>query len=187
MASTGPSDAELLGDRTAPAESFSLFYRRHARAVLAYCARQGLSAHDAADATADVFVAALAGRYRFVPTEDGVATPWLYGIASNVVNGRRRRSARERAAHQELREQPFALTERDIAEYAELRAEVNEALDAIKDLPEPQRSAVIGRHIDGTDYALIAQRDGVSEQVVRQRVSRALAALRARMGGRTDA
>lgn len=187
MASPGPSDAALLGDRDAPAESFSLFYRRHARAVLAYCARQGLSAQDAADATADVFVAALAGRYRFVPTDDGSATPWLYGIASNVVNGRRRRSARERAAHQQLREQPFALTERDIADYAELRAELNETLDAIKELPEPQRSAVLGRHVDGHDYAVLAEREGVSEQVVRQRVSRALAVVRARIGGRTDA
>lgn len=184
MASPSPSDAALLRDRTTPADSFSLFYRRHSRGVLAFCARQGLSAQDAADATSDIFVAALAGRYRFVDTGDGTATPWLYGIASNVLLGRHRRSSRERALHEQLTDGPITLTERDIAEYAELRSEVTEALEAIKELPEPQRAAVLGRHLEDADYVELAERHGVSEQVVRQRVSRALSTVRARMGNR---
>lgn len=184
MASPSPSDAALLRDRTTPADTFSLFYRRHSRGVLAFCARQGLSAQDAADATADIFVAALTGRYRFVDTGDGSATPWLYGIASNVVMGRHRKSARERSAHEQLGMRPIRLSERDIADYAELRSEVTEALEAIKDLPEPQRAAVLGRHLEDADYVELAERHGVSEQVVRQRVSRALSTVRARMGSR---
>ncbi len=184
MASPSPSDAALLRDRTNPADSFSLFYRRHSRGVLAFCARQGLSAQDAADATSDIFVAALTGRYRFVDTGDGTATPWLYGIASNVLLGRHRKSARERAAHAQLDARPIQLSERDIADYAELRSEVADALEAIRELPEAQRAAVIGRHLEDADYVELAERHGVSEQVVRQRVSRALSTVRDRMSSR---
>lgn len=180
----GPTDAALLSDRNRPADSFSVFYRRHANGVLAYCARQGLSAQDAADATSDIFIAALTGRYRFVDEHDGSATRWLYGIASNVLHGRHRKSSRERATHEQLTARPVELTERDIAEYAELRSDVAEALDAIKDLPEPQRAAVLGRHLEHAEYVELAERHGVSEQVVRQRVSRALSTVRARLGQR---
>lgn len=184
MASTsGQTDAALLGDRDHPAESFSLFYRRHSHGVLAYCASQGLNAQDAADATADIFVAALTSRYRFVDEHDGSATRWLYGISSNILLGRHRKTSRERAAHEHLSQRPVALTDRDVAEYAELRSEVAAALELIRDLPEPQRSAVLERHLEHAEYVEIAARQGVSEQVVRQRVSRALSTVRARLGG----
>lgn len=184
MASTpGPTDAALLRDRDHPADSFSLFYRRHSRGVLAFCARQGLSAQDAADATADIFVAALTSRYRFVDEHEGSATRWLYGIASNILLGRHRKTTRERAAHEHLSLRPVELTERDVAEYAELKSDVTAALEAIRELPEPQRSAVLERHLEHAEYVEIAERQGVSEQVVRQRVSRALSTVRARLGG----
>lgn len=185
MASPGPSDAALLRDRLTPAESFSQFYRRHSRGVLAFCARQGLSAHDAADVTADVFVAALAGRHRFDAALGESATAWLYTITTNILAGRHRRTGRERAAHARLRERPIDLTERDVADYAELRAEVEAALAAIADLPADQRAAVVGRHLGDADYIELAERHGVSEQVVRQRVSRALSTVRDRMGSRS--
>lgn len=184
MASPGPSDAALLRDRLNPGDSFSSFYRRHSRGVLAFCARQGLSAQDAADVTADIFVAALCSRYKFDPERGESATPWLYTIATNILAGRHRKSTRERAAHERLRSVPIDLTERDVADYAELKAEVDHALSLIEDLPETQRAAVLGRHLDDADYVELAEREGVSEQVVRQRVSRALSTVRERMGSR---
>ena len=182
MAPLGLTDAALLGDRDDPGSSFAEFYRRHARGVLAFCARQGLPAQDAADATSDIFVAALTSRYRFADDHAGSAAPWLYGIASNVLLGRHRKSSRERAAHERLTRLPLELTERDHAEYAELKEEVAEALEAIRDLPEPQRAAVLGRHLEDAEYVELAERLGVTEQVVRQRVSRALATVRGRLG-----
>lgn len=177
------SDAALLADRADPAESFSRFYRRHSRAILALCARRGLSPHDAADAAADIFVAALAGRYRFSPGVDPhqSAVPWLYGIAANVLNGRHRRTAREQAAHDRL--ERLHLSEPDVAEYLELRDQVDAALAAIAELPPEQRSAVLGRHLEDAAYVELAERHGVSEQAMRQRVSRALGTVRRRMGG----
>jgi RNA polymerase sigma factor (sigma-70 family) len=178
---SGPTDAELLGDRAAPSETFSVFYRRHVRGVLAYCARQGLSGHDAADATADVFVAALTNRHKFDPSRGELATPWLYAIATNVMAGRHRKNARERAAHERLHADPIVITDRDLQDYAELKDEVNRALSAVNQLPRDERAAVIGRYLSDAEYCALAEEAGISEQAVRKRVSRALSSLRRRL------
>ncbi|MDO9353276.1 MAG: RNA polymerase sigma factor [Solirubrobacteraceae bacterium] len=181
MASPGPSDAVLLSDRLDPAESFSTFYRRHARGMVTYCASQGLSAQDAADLTSEIFIAALTGRYRFDPSLGESATPWLYAIATNLLSGRHRKNNRERAAYERIGQDPVALTDRDLAEFAELRDDVERALGHIADLPESQRAAVVSRHLKHSEYLEIAQSQGVTEQVARQRVSRALLRIRSRM------
>lgn len=185
MASPGPSDAALLSDRLDPAESFSAFYRRYSRDILSFCASQGLSAHDAADLTSDVFIVALTARYKFDAKRGEEARPWLFTIAANLVAGTHRRNRRERAAHERLRQGPIVLTERDLADYAELREEVDSALGHIAELPPEQRAAIVGRHVADVEYHEIARQEGVSEQVVRQRVSRALTTVRERMGSRS--
>ena len=48
----------------------------------------------------------------------------------------------------------------------------------LQDLPADQRTAVLARIVDEGEYADIAVTQGVSEAVVRQRVSRGLAGLR---------
>lgn len=181
VASPGPTDAALLGDLARPADTFSVFYRRHARGVLAFCARQGLSAADAADATADTFVAALTSRHRFADDHAGSAMAWLYGIASHVVIGRHHRSARERGTHEQLQLHPSVPTDADVADYADLRDAAARALAHIDELPAPQRDAVLQRHLGNATYPELAERHGISEQVARQRVSRALATVRERM------
>ncbi len=183
MAAPGPSDAALLSDRLDPAESFSAFYRRHARGVLTFCASKGLSAHDAADLTSEIFIVALCARYRFDVALGQSAAPWLYSIASNVLAGTHRKNSRERAAHARLQAERTDLTERDLAEYTELREDVERALGHIAELPVAQRAAIVGRHLEDSEYVEIAHQEGVSEQVVRQRVSRALTTVRERMGG----
>jgi DNA-directed RNA polymerase specialized sigma24 family protein len=50
-------------------------------------------------------------------------------------------------------------------------------------LPADQRDAVLARVLDEQDYAEIATRTRTSESVVRKRVSRGLAGLRARLEG----
>jgi RNA polymerase sigma-70 factor (ECF subfamily) len=181
VAPPGPSDAALLSDRLEPAESFSTFYRRHARGMVTYCASQGLSAEDAADLTSEVFIAALCGRYRFDPSLGSSATGWLYSIATNLLANTHRRTARERAANQRFEHEPVALTERDHTDYAELKEAVERALGHIAELPASQRAAVVSRHLNHSEYLEIAESQGVTEQVARQRVSRALARVRRRM------
>jgi RNA polymerase sigma factor (sigma-70 family) len=50
--------------------------------------------------------------------------------------------------------------------------------EALANLPESQREAVLRRVLAEQEYPEIAEHVGCSEQVVRQRVSRGLAALR---------
>jgi RNA polymerase sigma-70 factor (ECF subfamily) len=51
-------------------------------------------------------------------------------------------------------------------------------------LAEDQRTAIRAHIVEERPYAEIAARERVSEAVVRKRVSRGLAAVRARMGAR---
>jgi DNA-directed RNA polymerase specialized sigma24 family protein len=57
------------------------------------------------------------------------------------------------------------------------------AVEAMEELPRDQRAALTARLVDERAYGEIAGAEGVSEAVVRQRVSRGLAGLRRRMKG----
>ncbi|HEX4109290.1 MAG TPA: RNA polymerase sigma factor [Solirubrobacteraceae bacterium] len=165
-------DAALLADRRRPDASFSVFYRRHVETVLALCARAGLDAAAAADVTAETFTAALLSRRRHRP-EAGAPRAWLLGIAAHKLADHGRRAARERRARRRLPLAPIALTERDVADY--------EALRALAQLPTGQREAVFARVVQDHDYATIGRDLQISETTARQRVSRGLAMLRARL------
>jgi RNA polymerase sigma factor (sigma-70 family) len=65
----------------------------------------------------------------------------------------------------------------DALERVELRASVD-VRRLLATLPASQREAVVRRVLADESYAVIADEIGCSEQVVRQRVSRGLAALR---------
>lgn len=183
MPDTAPShDAELLADVAAPAETFAEFYRLHVDGLLKWCAQRGLSASDAADVTAETFIVALYRRAEFEGSlsPNGSAEPWLQRIAFNIVARRHRSSERERRAHRRWAESFGSLTERDAAEYAALREQARETLEWVAGLVPAQHQALIGREIHGKPYPQLADELSVSEETVRQRVSRAIAVLRQR-------
>jgi RNA polymerase sigma factor (sigma-70 family) len=134
----------------------------------------------AADLTAETFAAALVARRRYDPTRGAPAT-WLYGIAANKLNDWRRRGYAEERARRRLGMEPIALSEADVLELKRLSAEVT-LVDLLEELPGDQREALRARLLDERDYAEIAGEAGVSEAVVRKRVSRGLAGLRGRLG-----
>jgi RNA polymerase sigma factor (sigma-70 family) len=168
------TDAELLAARDESGEAFACFYRRHVDAVLRTFARQGLSAAEAADLTAETFAAALLSRHRYRP-EAGPARAWLLGIAKHKHADSVRRRVRDRRTQDRLVWEPIELTERDLADYDGL------AVEALAELPEGQRAAVHSRVVEGEAYASIARRLGLTETAARRRVSRGLAVLRARL------
>jgi DNA-directed RNA polymerase specialized sigma24 family protein len=53
------NDARLLSDRAQPDESFAIFYRRHAEAIVRFAASRGLGADEAADVVSDTFTKSL--------------------------------------------------------------------------------------------------------------------------------
>lgn len=176
----GASDAELLaGD---DADAFAEFYRRHARRLAGYLMRATGDPEAAADLTAETFAAALMARARYRPERSAPAT-WLYGIAGHKLSDWRRRGYAEERARKRLRMEPVALTDEDVRELEQLAGEIG-AVAHLEDLSAEQRTAVRARLVDERGYEEIAGVAGVSEAVVRQRVSRGLANLRKRIGER---
>jgi RNA polymerase sigma-70 factor, ECF subfamily len=71
------------------------------------------------------------------------------------------------------------VTEDDVARI-DAMAEAAVMVELVQELPEDQRAAVLARVVDEREYPEIAVGQGVSQAVVRQRVSRGLAGLRRR-------
>lgn len=104
---------------------------------------------------------------------------WLLGVvrrmARDTLRARRRRLAREqRVARQEARA--------DAEDVVERSAQLERLLRAVRELGEPQRSAMLLRYLDGHTTAEIAAATGVSEAVVRKRLTRAREHLRLTLG-----
>jgi RNA polymerase sigma-70 factor (ECF subfamily) len=171
------SDAQLLRLTARDPDAFGAFYRRHVVAVLAYARRRTGSAELALDLTAEVFAAALEASSRYRPGPDG-AGPWLYGIARNKLAGSIRRGQIEDRARRRLGMQRIEPTDAGLASIDEAAED-----DLLDGLPPDQRDAVRQRVLEELEYDEIAARLRCSPQVVRKRVSRGLAALRARMEG----
>jgi RNA polymerase sigma-70 factor, ECF subfamily len=174
------SDEDLLAGRD-PA-SFELFYTRHVDGVLGFFARRTRDAELAADLTAETFAAALVGRRRF-RAQAGAASAWLFGIAMNKLADAQRRGYAERRACRRLGMERLELSDEDIARIDAL-GEDSTAGALLELLADDQRRAVHAHVVEERSYAEIAAREHVSEAVVRKRVSRGLAAVRARMGAR---
>ena len=173
------SDEQLLAGRD-PA-SFELFYIRHVDGVLGFFARRTRDAELAADLTAETFAAALLGRRRFRP-EAGAASAWLFGIAMNKLADAQRRGYAERRACRRLGMERLELSDDDVVRIDSLGEDSASAL--LELLGAEQRNAIRAHVVEEQSYAEIAAREQVSEAVVRKRVSRGLAAVRARIGAR---
>lgn len=182
------NDAELLAaSARGDADAFAAFYRRHLPTVVGYCLRSTGNREVAADLAAEVFASALEASDRYEPRYDS-ASAWLHGIARNKLLDSYRRGRVEDATRRRLGFQPVPLEDRDLERVVELADQ--DVLALVDELPPEQAVAVRGRVIGDRDYAEMAIELGCSESVVRKRVSRGLARLRARLtesiGGGTE-
>ena len=171
-------DAILAGLDDAP-DAFAVFYRRHVAALLGYFLRRTHDPELAADLCAETFAAALDGAHRFDPAR-GSAVAWLYGIARRLLAHAQRRGVVEDRARRRLGMAPLDLSDAAL-ERVEALAGSEVALAALEDLPEDQRAAVRARVVDERGYDEIALAAKTSESVIRKRVSRGLAGMRARI------
>jgi RNA polymerase sigma factor (sigma-70 family) len=171
-------DDELLASREPG--SFAVFYRRHVEDLVAFFMRRTRNAELAADLTAETFAAALVARARFDPGR-GSASAWLFGIALHKLARVERRAAAERRARRRLGMERIELTDADIERIDALGSSAR-AHVLLERLSPEQRDAIRAHVIDERPYGEIARWQGISEAVVRKRVSRGLAAVRKRMG-----
>jgi RNA polymerase sigma-70 factor (ECF subfamily) len=172
-----PPSTSLSFDPT----EFGELYRRHERSIAGFLMRRTRSAELAADLTAEVFAAALlAWRQQSRPAVDERA--WLFGIAQHKLIDSYRRGRVEDDARVRLGMRPTVVSDESFEQIEGLTAETP-ALELVEQLPAEQRVAVTARVIDERGYGEIALELQLSEQVVRQRVSRGLRRLRETIGG----
>jgi RNA polymerase sigma factor (sigma-70 family) len=172
------TDEELL--TSGEPAAFGLFYRRHVREVLGYMMRRTGDPEAAADLTAETFASAIVARRRFRPG-GAPAGAWLFAIARRKLVDYQRRGYADERARRRLGLERRMLAEEDSALIRVLGEEIT--VRWLDDLPPDQRAAIEARVLEERRYPDIAGELGTSEAVVRMRVSRGLAALRARIGG----
>lgn len=165
--------------------AFQDFYRAYVDGVVAYFTRRTFDAELALDLTGETFALALERRAQFrgrLPQEE---QGWLFAIARSQLYRYYRSGEVERAALQRVGLDAPHATSADL-EYVErlidrpaLHAAVREALAS---LTTDQAFAVCQRVLEERSYAEMAIELGVSEQVVRARVSRGLKQLGEKLG-----
>lgn len=164
------------------AEAFHEFYVANRRRLLAFLTRRALDPDVARDLAAETFAVALQRRHQFRGETNAEAQAWLFAIARTQLSLYWRRGAAERRALTLLgaelptHELPELERVEELAGLGELRGHVRRALDA---LTADQAYAVQERVVGERAYDDLAAELGVSEDVVRARVSRGLRALAA--------
>ena len=173
------TDEQLLSAARCDGGAFGVFYDRYEQRVLAFFYRATRRSDIAADLTAEVFAAALGSLARFDP-QRGTAAAWLFGIARHELADTWRRGQVEDRMRRALALDALALSDESLCRIeAELAG--GDVLDLLGDLPPQQRAAIEGRVLEDLAYPELADRLQCSPSVVRQRVSRGLRSLRARL------
>ena len=156
-------------------ESFRRLYAAHFDAVLGYALRRTDRPEDAADVVAETFVVAWR-RIGHVPA-DG-ARPWLYAVARRVLANQRRGDLRRRRLGERLRID-LAVVVPDLSDDIVQRADVNDAMARLSARDEE----ILQLHLwEGLEPREISDVLGLSPAIVRPRLSRARARLRAVLG-----
>jgi len=185
-------EAALIAELQAGSEdAFAGLIERYHQPIYSLLARAVQDRADAADLTQDVFVKVFRGVGSF-HGESSLRT-WIYRIALREASNQRRWWTRHRQQEipieQEMIEndsgrQPVRLKEMlidpaespyDMALHEENRARVEAALSQV---PEPFRTTLILRDIEGFVYEEVAEMQGVNLGTVKSRLVRGRAALK---------
>jgi len=136
--------------------------------------------HAALDLNAETFAKAFERRADFRGVSDEQAAAWLWKIARNELARYWRSKSVELAAVQRVGMERPTLTGDELVEFErliateELRDQIEHALEV---LPDEQQEVIRLRFVDDLSYDEMADKLGVSNDVVRTRTSRALRAL----------
>ncbi|HEX5245717.1 MAG TPA: RNA polymerase sigma factor [Gaiellaceae bacterium] len=167
MAAAG--DAGRAGDSVANATHD--LYRQYGKQIYAYCLHQLRSREEAEDAVQTTFLNAFRGLQRGTTTRFEQA--WLYKIAQNVCIARRSSSGRRLRV-----EAPddFEILEEIVPSGSGSAADTLELVgleDALEQMPENQRRAILLREWQGLSYREIASQLDLSQGAVEMLIFRA--------------
>jgi RNA polymerase sigma factor (sigma-70 family) len=155
------------------AKAFDALFLRHAASVRAYLVRVTQNGASADELTQTTFLSVVKARGRFM--KDAAFKPWLYAIATNAARDLHRRRRPEELTAEPKVEGSVAPQERD----AGLERQVRQAL---AQLPEQQRTAILLHRFEGLSFAEVAAAQGVSEGAVKVRAHRGYERLRELLG-----
>jgi RNA polymerase sigma factor (sigma-70 family) len=174
-----------LGRNADDAEAFRDFYVANVQRVVVFFTRRTLDAEVALDLTGETFALALQRRRQFRGRTDAEAEAWLFAIARSRLAHFWRRGVAERKALQQVGLDPPSVGQSELERIEELaglpvlRCRVQRAVAGL----HPQQAyVVIQRIVAEREYDDLARELGVSQDVVRARVSRGLRALAATRG-----
>lgn len=182
MADDLRADGELLTATRHEPEAFAAFYLRYREAILGYFINRTRRVDLAGDLTAETFAAALAGARAY--RGRGSAAGWLFEIARHKLIDSVRRGRVDDRARQRMGMRPIELEDGDLeAVESRIDLEAHEQWlgKLLQELPSAQREAILAHVLDERSYADLAAELECSPAVVRQRVSRGLGTLRARL------
>lgn len=170
----------LLKRAQSDPDAFAEFYDAYSRRVLMFFGRRVLDAEAAFDLMSETFAKALERRAQFRGSVREEEEGWLFAIARSELSRFWRRGDVERSALARL-EVPLPALSCEELERLEDQLDLSAVrpclVAAMDSLPEDQRNAVKLRVVQEMAYGEAATALGVSEQVVRARVSRGLRAL----------
>ncbi|MBN8870568.1 MAG: RNA polymerase sigma factor [Solirubrobacterales bacterium] len=153
-------------------------YERNRDLVFRYAAsRVGRDA--AMDVVSDTFIEANRSRASFDPSR-GSETSWLLGIATNLIRRWHRNEKRHAAVGLD---QPKPAGEEDgelaaLPDRIDLERQAGEIEQAINDLPEGERAAILLHVVEGLDLKEVAQALQINATAAKVRVFRARRRLR---------
>lgn len=175
-----PSDPELVRRSLAgEVDAFARLVEKHQRLVYGVALSGARDVAQAEDVAQEAFVEA----WRELPRlrDPARVGSWIAGIARNLAHSWSRRSARRRVHEASLQREAgaaqvaVAATPHDSVVDAQMRALVRTALDGI---PAAYREVLVLFYMHGRSIAEVAAGLALSEDVVKQRLSRGRRALR---------
>lgn len=176
-------DVELIAaHRAGDTGAFDELAREYRSALYRHAFKRLGCEAAAEDAVQETFIRA----YRALPKFSGEYRlgPWLHRIMQNVCidEANRRRKDSEKTGRAQALFNPLAHAA-DAEQELRLDVDHSDLEDALKDLSEPYREALVMRFVHEMDYDEVAEVAGVSEQNARARVSRARSAVRIALKG----
>jgi RNA polymerase sigma-70 factor (ECF subfamily) len=154
-------------------EQFSELYRAHLRDVYSYSYYRVGNHHDAEDLTEQTFLQAYRHYERALQESDGrPLRPWLIRIAHNLAANHYRDRARK--PQSPLTDDDSLRTLHTTEDLVEGRDELKRILEAITDLPDDRREALIMRFALGMDNREIARAMGRTDGATKVLLHRAI-------------
>jgi RNA polymerase sigma factor (sigma-70 family) len=137
--------------------------------------------HDAEDLTHDVFVRVFRSLSTFRP---GSFEGWLHRITTNLFLDDRRRARRARTEPVDPAEGRLQISVPDLAQVHVETQLSHDVAQALRELPEDFRVAVLLCDVEGLSYAEIADLLGIKSGTVRSRIHRGRRALQSALAHR---